>query len=128
MPSLPLYSYLLFLKMRSILALPVVASSLVAAASATVSYDGAKAMRVSVGEDVTPVMSLINSLELPTWKGAPFGVPKPNSMVDVVVPKEKVAWFESVVKSSALGTETMHEDLGLAIASESTESVYEGKR
>jgi hypothetical protein len=41
------------------------------AAAAKVSYEGAKAMRVAVGEDITVVADLISSLSLPTWKGAP---------------------------------------------------------
>jgi hypothetical protein len=63
-------------------------------AAAKVSYEGAKAMHVAVGEDVTVVADLISSLSLPTWKGAPQGIPKPNSHVDLVVPADKIAGFE----------------------------------
>lgn len=37
--------------------------------SEKVSYAGAKAMRIAVGEDVTPLLDVITELDLPTWKG-----------------------------------------------------------
>jgi hypothetical protein len=55
-----------------------------ASAWAKVSYDGAQAVRIPVGEDVTPLMSLIQQLSLPVWKGVANGVPVPNSHVDLV--------------------------------------------
>jgi len=43
-----------------------------------VSYNGAKAMRISVGEDVIPLLDIITDLGLPTWKGVANGVPVAN--------------------------------------------------
>lgn len=81
-------------------------------------------MRVAVGEDVTAVADLISTLSLPTWKGAPQGIPKPNSHVDLVVPADKVTAFEKLTVSMAL--ETLHEDLGLAIEKEGRMATYAG--
>jgi hypothetical protein len=94
------------------------------AAAAKVSYEGAKAMRVAVGEDVTVVADLISTLSLPTWKGAPQGIPKPNSNVDLVVLADKIAAFEQLTAGMTL--ETMHEDLGLAIEEEGRMAEYTG--
>jgi hypothetical protein len=58
--------------------------------STRINYDGAKAMRIFVGKDVTPVMNVIKSLSLPIWKGlSADGIPNPNSLVDLVVPADK---------------------------------------
>lgn len=86
------------------------------ASSAKVSYDGAKAFRIPVGEDVTPLMDIIHKLSLPIWKGAPNGIPLANSHVDLVVPAAKVSDFAKMTAS--MQAEVMHEDLGLAIAAE----------
>lgn len=98
-------------------------------ASATVavkvSYDGAKAMRIAVGEDVVPLMSIIEKLELPTWKGVKDGVPVANSHVDLVVPADKVEEFKELTKG--MTTEVMHEDLGASIADEGKVSIYARK-
>jgi hypothetical protein len=94
------------------------------AAATKVSYEGAKAMRVAVGEDITALADLISSLSLPTWKGAPQGIPKPNSYVDLVVPVDKIAAFEQLTAGMTL--ETMHEDLGLAIEEEGRMAEYAG--
>jgi carboxypeptidase A4 len=92
---------------------------------AKVSYDGAKAMRIPVGEDVTPLLDVIEKLSLPTWKGMAKGVPIPNSHVDLVVPADKVAEFEEL--TADMKTEVMHEDLGLSIAEEGNMGIYAGK-
>ncbi|KAH6668222.1 hypothetical protein B0J14DRAFT_157534 [Halenospora varia] len=84
--------------------------------TAKVSYDGAKAIRIPVGEDVTPLMDIISKLELPTWKGVQNGVPQANSLVDLVVPAEKVDEFNTLVAD--INHEVMHEDLGASIAAE----------
>ncbi|KAH7321986.1 hypothetical protein BKA65DRAFT_91804 [Rhexocercosporidium sp. MPI-PUGE-AT-0058] len=86
--------------------------------SAKVSYNGAKAFRIPVGEDVTPLMDVIQKLDLPIWKGAPNGVPIPNSHVDLVVPAKNVKEFQRM--TSKMVTEVMHEDLGAAIDAEGT--------
>jgi hypothetical protein len=92
--------------------------------AAKANYDGAKAMRIAVAEDITIVADLISILSLPTWKGAPQGIPKPNSFVDVVVPADKTTAFEKLTTDMTL--ETLHEDLGLAIAEEGKMAVYAG--
>lgn len=89
---------------------------------AKVSYDGAKAMRVSVGEDVQPIVEVIQQLSLPIWKGTADGIPRPNGHVDLVVPADKVAEFEDL--TAAMTTEVMHEDLGLSIAEEGNMAAY----
>ncbi len=94
--------------------------------AAKVSYDGAKAMRIAVGEDVVPVAQLIADLKLQTWKGAPQGIPKPNTFVDLVVPADKVAAFHE--KTASMTIETMHEDLGAAIDAEGGMSAYAGTK
>lgn len=91
---------------------------------AKVSYDGAKAMRIATGEDVTPLLDVIEKLHLPTWKGAVKGIPVANSHVDLVVPANKVAEFEEATAN--METEVMHEDLGLSIAEEGNVGTYAG--
>jgi len=104
--------------------LPVILGLSVGAV-AKVSYDGAKAIRIPTGEDVTPVLDIIDKLSLPTWKGIANGVPVANSNVDLVVPADKVAEFEQMV--SGMTTEVMHEDLGSSIADEGNMEAYAGK-
>lgn len=89
---------------------------------AKVSYDGAKAIRIPTGENVTTVLDIVNKLSLATWKGMANGVPVPNSHVDVVVPAEKVDKFDQLVEG--MSTEVMHEDLGLSIAEEGNFAPY----
>jgi len=93
--------------------------------SAKVSYNGAKAFRIPVGEDVTPLMDVIQKLDLPIWKGAPNGIPSPNSHVDLVVPAKSVKEFNKMTKS--MKTEVMHEDLGAAIDAEGTAPEFSSK-
>lgn len=99
--------------------------SAAATASAKVSYDGAKAMRIPTGGDVTPVLDIIEKLSLPTWKGVSNGIPVPNSHVDLVVPADKVADFEQL--AGTMNTEVMHEDLGASIAEEGVMAAYAGR-
>lgn len=85
-----------------------------------VSYDGAKAVRIEVGEDVIGVYNIIHDLQLPTWKGvSKDGVPAAGGHVDLVVPADKVLKFKKLTKG--LTVEVMHEDLGASIAAESGE-------
>lgn len=86
-----------------------------------VSYDGARAVRIPVGEDVEPLANIIRRLELPTWKGVTRdGIPHPGSNVDLVVPADKVTLFDALTKGFSV--EIMHEDLGASIAAESGET------
>jgi carboxypeptidase A4 len=93
-------------------------------AFAKVSYNGAKAMRIAVGDDVIPLLDVISKLSLPTWKGIKNGVPVANTHVDLVVPADKVTEFEELTKG--MDTEVMHADLGESIADEGRMSVYAG--
>lgn len=95
------------------------------ALSARVNYDGFKAVRIAVGDDITVVKNLIETLSLPTWKGVVNGLPTPNALVDVVVPPHAAPAFQEL--SAGLHTEVMHEDLGLAIAAEGQFSAYAGE-
>jgi len=84
-----------------------------------VSYAKAKAIRIEVGEDVTPVFNAISKLKLETWKGiGPDGLPIAGGHVDLVVPASKLAQFSKLTKG--ITQEVMHEDLGLSIAEESS--------
>ncbi|CZR65852.1 probable carboxypeptidase [Phialocephala subalpina] len=85
---------------------------------AKVSYDGAKALRIPVGEDVEPLMQIIDELSLPVWKGVVNGVPVANGYVDLVVPAAQLARFNNLTTIVGMETEVMHEDLGLSIAEE----------
>lgn len=85
-------------------------------------YDGFKVVRLQVGKDVSKVESLIQKLSLSTWNG----VPKENSEVDIVVPADKVAVFES--STADLDSSVMHENLGASIAKETDYQVYTGKQ
>lgn len=96
--------------------------SAVVGSLANVSYEGAKAVRVAVGEDVIPLLDVITKLELSTWKGMAEGLPVANGFVDLVVPADKVSVFDEL--TSSFTTEIMHEDLGLAIAEESRGPAY----
>ncbi|KAL8669833.1 MAG: hypothetical protein Q9168_005598 [Polycauliona sp. 1 TL-2023] len=83
-----------------------------------VNYDGYKVIRLSTGSSLAKVESLIQNLSLSTWNGGP----KANAEVDIVVPADKVAEFES--STADLAKTVMHEDLGASIAEESDYSDY----
>lgn len=83
-----------------------------------VSYNGAKALRIPVGEDVEPLMRIIDELSLPVWKGVANGVPVSNGHVDLVVPAAQLARFNNITATMGMETEVMHDDLGLSIAEE----------
>lgn len=88
---------------------------------AQVSYDGAQAVRVVTGDDVIPLMEIIDKLGLASWKGvAPDGTPRANANVDLVVPAEKVVEFTDLV--DGMEFEVLHEDLGASISAEAGES------
>ncbi|TVY91993.1 Metallocarboxypeptidase A-like protein [Lachnellula willkommii] len=108
--------------MRSQLLPALLGLAAATAVLAKVSYDGAKAIRIPTGEDVTPVLDIVNKLSLATWKGMANGVPVPNSHVDLVVPADQVDEFNQLVEG--MSTEVMHEDLGLSIAEEGNFAPY----
>ncbi|KAI4225539.1 MAG: hypothetical protein L6R36_003845 [Xanthoria steineri] len=83
-----------------------------------VKYDGYKVVRLSTGSSLPKVKTLIKDLSLSTWNGSP----KANAEVDIVVPADKVAEFES--STTDLAKTVMHENLGAAIAEESDGSDY----
>jgi hypothetical protein len=94
-------------------------------ASAKVSYDGAQAIRVPVGNDVTTLRNIIRELSLPTWKGMKAGIIKPNTDVDLVVPADKLEEFANA--TSTMNTHVMHKNLGLSIANEGMATGYTGE-
>jgi hypothetical protein len=103
-------------------------SSLAPSLAAKVSYDGAKAIRISTSEDVAPVLDLIQKFDLPIWKGVTNGIPVANGHVDLMVPAEKVEEFEALTSGSDFKIDVMHEDLGASIEAESGGvSAYAGK-
>ncbi|KAG9231158.1 hypothetical protein BJ875DRAFT_128736 [Amylocarpus encephaloides] len=107
--------------MRSQLASLGYALTAIAGVVAEVSYDGAKAIRIPVGEDVFPVMDIIRKLDLATWKGvSAAGIPTANSNVDVVVTADKIAQFDELAKDMTL--DVLHEDLGASILAEGRQS------
>ncbi|KAK4443783.1 Metallocarboxypeptidase A [Podospora aff. communis PSN243] len=87
-----------------------------------VSYDGYKVFRLSFGDNVAKVSSIIERLGLTTWKGAPVaGRPS-----DIVVPPTQVANFLAEVRGMTYIT--MHEDLGKSIEDEAPISAYQAGR
>ncbi|TDZ33813.1 Metallocarboxypeptidase A-like protein [Colletotrichum spinosum] len=94
------------------------AASVAGANSKRVSYDGTKVFRVSVGDEVDRINSVVSKLQLSTWKGAP----RAGALADIVVPAGQVGAFEAEV--AGLNVTTMHEDLGASIADESSFQVY----
>jgi hypothetical protein len=107
--------------MKTVLANLALASTVVAKTT----YDGHQALRIVAGEDVTELQNVINSLELPTWKGVTNGVPRANALVDVVVSPEKLDTFTELTANMTV--EVMHEDLGASIAAEAQFEPYAGR-
>ncbi len=85
-----------------------------------VSYDGYKVVRVSVGDDVDKVRSVVADLGLATWKG----MPRAGAFADIVVPPHHVEDFVSRIAD--LSSTTMHHDLGAAMAEEAQYQIYVG--
>ncbi|KAI4142983.1 MAG: hypothetical protein LQ341_003058 [Variospora aurantia] len=81
-------------------------------------YDGYKVVRVEVGDKVAEVEKLIQKFALSTWNGGA----KAHSEVDVVVPADKIAEFDS--EAAGLDSSIMHENLGSSIASEAEYQKY----
>lgn len=116
------WAVLISRNMKSIL----VSSLLLASASATavsrkVSYDGARVVRLEVGEEVEKVSSLIEGLQLSSWSGRP----ETDALIDLVVPAGKVEEFD--MATANMKAELMHENLGASIAEESSFARYAGK-
>ncbi|KAI4290013.1 MAG: hypothetical protein L6R35_000727 [Caloplaca aegaea] len=81
-------------------------------------YDGYKVVRVEVGDKIAEVEKLIQKFALSTWNGGA----KAHSEVDVVVPADKIAEFDS--EAAGLDSSVMHENLGSSIASEAEYQKY----
>lgn len=96
------------------------AASVAAPSAKRVSYDGTKVFRLSVGDEVDRVNGVVNKLQLTTWKGAP----RAGAFADIVVPSGEVDAFKAEI--AGMNVTTMHEDLGAAIADESSFSLYAG--
>ncbi|KAK6215788.1 zinc carboxypeptidase [Colletotrichum tabaci] len=106
------------LTILSAIAATASAASVAAGSAKRVSYDGTKVFRVSVGDEVDRINSVVDKLQLSTWKGAP----RAGALADIVVPPTEVAAFEAEI--AGMNVTTMHEDLGAAIADESSFSLY----
>ncbi|KAI4240375.1 MAG: hypothetical protein L6R40_005201 [Gallowayella cf. fulva] len=81
-------------------------------------YDGYKVVRLSVGSNLAKVRTLIQDLTLSTWNGGA----KANAEVDIVVPADKVAEFQS--STADFEKTVMHENLGVSIAEETAYPDY----
>jgi len=81
-----------------------------------VSYDGWQVYRVTVGDNKAKLKSVVNRLQLETWKGKIDS----SAVVDVVVPPSQVDAFAA----SGLNSKLLHDDLGLSIADETSFGVY----
>ena len=91
-----------------------------AAVESKVDYSGWKVFRVNVGEHAAKLGSIVDSLQLETWKGKV----STSKVVDLVVPPTQIQEFEAAAKD--INTEVMHEDLGASIADEEVFEVYAG--
>ena len=91
-----------------------------AAVTRKADYDGYQVIRLQVGNNLTEVKNLIETLSLSTWNGGP----KENSEVDVVVPPAVTEEFEA--KTAGLSSQIMHANLGESIAGEANYPIYEG--
>jgi carboxypeptidase A4 len=65
-----------------------------AAVTKKANYDNFKVYRVDVGEDSSKLGSVIDKLQLSTWKGKP----ETSKVVDVVVPPARILEFEAGVQ------------------------------
>lgn len=84
-------------------------------------YDGYKVVRLQVGDNLLQVKNLIQELSLSTWNGSP----KANSEVDLVVPADQVADFDT--STANLDSSVMHQNLGASIAKETDYPLYASK-
>lgn len=100
--------------------LALVSAAIVQPTPVRKSYDGYKVFRLTVGDEVGKVSSIIERLGLSTWKGKP----KAGGHSDIVVPPSQIQAFETAIKGMKVST--MHEDLGASIAQESTFHTYAG--
>ncbi|KAJ4290567.1 hypothetical protein N0V90_010784 [Kalmusia sp. IMI 367209] len=89
-----------------------------AAVDSKVSYDGWKVFRVTVGENSAKLSSVMEKLQLSTWKGKVAT----SKVVDVVVPPAHVLEFQA--STQGYNTLVMHEDLGASIAQEEVFETY----
>lgn len=91
-----------------------------AAVTKRANYDDYKVYRVDVGEDPSKLGSVIEKLQLSTWKGKV----ETSKVVDVVVPPAQILEFEA--GTQGLSSKVLHENLGASIADEQTFGVYAG--
>ncbi|KAF1973766.1 hypothetical protein BU23DRAFT_505937 [Bimuria novae-zelandiae CBS 107.79] len=102
------------------LALSLAGLSLASAAAVNgkVSYDGWKVYRVTVGDNKAKLSSVMDKLQLSTWKGKVAT----STVVDVPVPPTHVLEFEAATQG--YNTLVMHDDLGASIAGEEAFETY----
>jgi len=82
-------------------------------------------MRISVEQDVKPLMDIISGLGLSVWRGIDAGVLTPNGQVDLVVSADKMTNFMQATRQ--METKVMHEDLGASMAEEEAYHRYVGE-
>ena len=85
------------------------------------SYQGYKVVRLTVGNNVAKINSIIEKLDLTTW----MGPPKAGRNADIVIPPAQVAAFDAAV--AGMDTTVMHADLGLSIDEQTSFNTYAGK-
>ncbi|KAL8894456.1 MAG: hypothetical protein Q9207_008498 [Kuettlingeria erythrocarpa] len=105
--------------MKLLLLAPVILSLVTAVVvPRKANYDGYKVVRLQVGDNLSQVKDLIQKLSLSSWNGSP----KVNSEVDLVVPADQVADFDS--STANLDSSIMHQNLGASIAKETDYPLY----
>ncbi|KAH6904176.1 putative carboxypeptidase [Coprinopsis sp. MPI-PUGE-AT-0042] len=80
----------------------------------TTGYNGVKVLRIPTGNSTARLDTLIDSLDLDVWTHSS----RPNSHIDVQVPKDVYTSFTSKVNSILKEEGVMHEDLGASIRKE----------
>lgn len=105
--------------MKSFAILSTLAASVLAVSipANTANYDGYKVVRIPTQENnYAKVVDVIKSLNLSTWK-----FPKAaGSNADIVIPPQQLSEFNKAI--AGLKTEIMHEDLGLSMGNEVSQS------
>lgn len=105
--------------MKSFAILSTLAASVLAATipANTANYDGYKVVRIPTQENnYAKVVDVIKSLNLSTWKYPRAA----GSNADIVIPPEQLSAFNKAI--AGMKTEIMHEDLGLSIGNEVSDS------
>lgn len=108
------------MKAATLISAFITTAAAVAVKPQTVSYDGYKVFRVPVGNNVVQVNSIIEKLDLQTWKS----VKKAGAYADIVVAPHQLKAFNELAQDIEIIP--MHDDLGTSIAKESNFQSYAG--